>query len=127
MGVGVLRNGTKGVFVSVLEPMQGTENFPPSTFPFPRVVVWWIFFFRNVSYAFLFHIFLLSHGFLKDAQKGSRGGAEPLPPQGPSWCPCCPWPQEPHPLPLWVLPCFLTHHVLLAPLPPSRPALWFLL
>lgn len=43
MGVGVLRNGTKGVFVSVLEPMQGTENFPPFTFPFPRVVVWWIF------------------------------------------------------------------------------------
>lgn len=44
MSVGVQRNGTKGVFVSVLDPIiQGTENFLPSTFPSPRVVVRWIF------------------------------------------------------------------------------------
>lgn len=33
MGVGVPRNGTKGIFVVALDPIQGVENIPPSTFP----------------------------------------------------------------------------------------------
>ena len=80
-------------------------------------------------YAFLFCIFLLSHGLLESAG-GTHRRAEPRPFLCLSSCLCCPPAPHPRspaaprfvPFPWWILPsCFLTQHVLLAPHPISPP------
>lgn len=120
MGAGIQRNKDQGcVSPGAGAPCRGAEFSTLRISFVPRVL------FPAGSYAFLFHVFFLSHGFLKGTQRDSQGGQGrcPLGARAGACTAPAPGAQTSASRGLlsccWVLLCVLTHRVLLAPCPLS--------